>query len=232
MEKFTFYSIYADILKSMTEEEANTFATAICRFEFEDEKPAAWATDTQAFYWSTIIDMLQEVKAVESTGAKTKKYSYKFKHFEFKLSYYNVLKLLPSEKHGAFILGLYDFFVEGKQPKFGDKAIRLYFDACTINAPKKKRNKPKAKDKETADCHADMPEPTQADAMTYEQFKALHSDLEGELFGSGERYITDTDWADLNSKLATDAELAGQKHIYYLIKKYEQKYPKDKEGNE
>ena len=214
MEKFTFYSIYADILKNMTKEEANTFVTAICRFEFEDEKPAAWATDTQAFYWSTIIDMLQEVKAVESTGAKTKKYSYKFKHFEFKLSYYNVLKLLPSEKHGAFILGLYDFFVEGKQPKFGDKAIRLYFDACTINAPKKKRNKPKAKDKETADCHADMPEPTQADAMTYEQFKALHSDLEGELFGSGERYITDTDWADLNSKLATDAELAGQKHIY------------------
>ena len=232
MEKFTFYSIYADILKSMTEEEANAFAMAICRFEFEDEKPAAWATDTQAFYWSTITDMLQEVKAVESTGAKTKKYSYKFKHFEFKRSYHNALKHLPSEKHGAFVLGLYDFFVEGKQPKFGDKTIKLYFDACTINAPKKKRSKPKPKDKETADCPADMPEPTQADAMTYEQFKALHPDLEGELFGSGERYIKDTDWADLHSKLAIDTELADQKHIYYLIKKYEQKYPKDKEGNE
>ena len=232
MEKFTFYSIYADILKSMTEEEANAFAMAICRFEFEDEKPAAWATDTQAFYWSTITDMLQEVKAVESTGAKTKKYSYKFKHFEFKRSYHNALKLLPSEKHGAFVLGLYDFFVEGKQPKFGDKTIKLYFDACTINAPKKKRSKPKPKDKKTADCPADMPEPTQADAMTYEQFKALHPDLEGELFGSGERYIKDTDWADLHSKLAIDTELADQKHIYYLIKKYEQKYPKDKEGNE
>ena len=68
--------------------------------------------------------------------------------------------------------------------------------------------------------------------MTYEQFKALHPDLEGELFGSGERYIKDTDWADLHSKLAIDTELADQKHIYYLIKKYEQKYPKDKEGNE
>ena len=232
MEKFTFYSIYADILKNMTEEEANSFATAICRYEFEDKLPTEWTTDVQEFYWSTIADMLQEIKAVESKDEKIKKYSYKFKHFEFKRSYYNALKLLPAEKHAAFVLGLYDFFAEGRQPKFGDRTMKLYFDACTINAPKKRCGKAKAKDRATADCPANIPKQTQTEAMTYGQFKTLHPDLDGELYSSGERYINSTDWADLNSKLSTDTELANQKHIYYLIKKYEQKYPKDKEGNE
>lgn len=231
MEKFTFYSIYADILKSMAGKEANAFATAICRFEFEDEKPAAWATDTQAFYWSTITDMLQEVKAVESTGAKTKNTAINSNTSSLNAATTTPLNCYRQEKHGAFVLGLYDFFVDGKQPKFGDKTIKLYFDACTINAPKKKRSKPKPKDKETADCPADMPQPTQVETMTYEQFKALHP-TSRRAYGNGERYINEMDWADLHSKLATDAELASQKHIYYLIKKYEQKYPKDKEGNE
>lgn len=150
--------------------------------------------------------MLQEVKAVESKNEKTKKYSYKFRHFEFKRSYYNALKLLPAEKHGAFVLELYDFFAESRQPKFGDKTMKLYFDSCTINAPKKRRGNAKAKDRETEHCPANIPKQTQPEAMTYERFKTLHHKLDGELYSSGERYINSTDWADLHSKLSTDTK--------------------------
>lgn len=60
--------------------------------------------------------------------------------------------------------------------------------------------------------------------LTYEQFRSAHPDLQGDLFGSAERYKTTLDWSDVATKLGRDIDLQNECDIYRLIKRYEQKY--------
>ena len=60
--------------------------------------------------------------------------------------------------------------------------------------------------------------------LTYEQFRSSHPDLQGDLFGSAERYKTALDWSDVATKLGRDIDLQRECDIYRLIKRYEQKY--------
>ena len=60
--------------------------------------------------------------------------------------------------------------------------------------------------------------------LTYEQFRSAHPDLQGDLFGSAERYKTTLDWSDVAAKLGRDMDLQRECDIYRLIKRYEQKY--------
>ena len=68
----------------------------------------------------------------------------------------------------------------------------------------------------------EQPKPTQG--MTYEQFRNAHTDIQGTLYGSSERYITDLDWTDVAAKFEVDEELNKVRNIYYLARNYEQKY--------
>lgn len=65
-----------------------------------------------------------------------------------------------------------------------------------------------------------MPQGTQ----TYEDFRNAHSDIEGSLFGSAERYKQALNWSDVAAKMERDEELQKERNIFHLAKKYEQKY--------
>ena len=73
-----------------------------------------------------------------------------------------------------------------------------------------------------------MPQGIQADApqekLTYEDFRAAHSDIQGSLFGNAERYKSELNWSDVAAKRATDEELQKERNIFYLVRSYEQKY--------
>lgn len=60
--------------------------------------------------------------------------------------------------------------------------------------------------------------------LKYEQFRSSHPDLQGDLFGSAERYKTALDWSDVAAKLKAETDLQRECDIYRLIKQYEQKY--------
>lgn len=60
--------------------------------------------------------------------------------------------------------------------------------------------------------------------MTYEQFRSAYPDIQGNLYGASERYITDLDWADVAVKFEADEELGKVRNIYCLARNYEQKY--------
>ena len=72
------------------------------------------------------------------------------------------------------------------------------------------------------------PQGIQADApqekLTYEDFRAAHSDIQGSLFGSAERYKSELNWSDVAAKRATDEELKNERNIFRLARSYEQKY--------
>lgn len=63
-----------------------------------------------------------------------------------------------------------------------------------------------------------------AETITYEEFRRKYSEIQGELYGSAERYKTALDWAEVVAKVETDIDLQNETNIYRLTQKYVQRY--------
>ncbi len=204
LKQFTFYDLYADILNSLNDVDAGKFAKRICEYEFENAEPTDVMTDKEIFYWSNISDMLAEVKEIEMQGKMPKKYNLRAKHFTFYDTYFNAMKLLNDRQCGMFVKAVCEYMFGGVMPDFNDK---------TMQGNVKKKQK-----KETGE------EKIPAEIMTYEEFRHKYPEIQGELYGSAERYKTALDWVDVAAKVETDIVLQSEANIYRLTQKYVQRY--------
>lgn len=250
LKQFTFYELYEEILNCLTDTQAGKMAKRICAYEFEDTEPTEKMTDEEKFYWENLSEMLSEVKVIEKEGKIPKKYNFKSKHFYFLPLYYRVINLLNDTKCGVFVKGICRYMLHDELPKFEDKKVEGYFNLCKrqmdMSKQKKKAGskggKTKSVDKksevipteepaEQTSTPQDMPQPMPVEeqpkptqAMTYERFRNVHTDIQGTLYGASVRYITDLDWTDVAAKFEADEELNKVRNIYYLARNYDQKY--------
>lgn len=250
MKQFTFYKLYSDILDGMNDTDAGKFAMRICEYEFEDKQPKEELSGKERFYWSNIADMLAEVKEAESSGKSLKRYNLRSEHFTFYETYFDAMKLLKGNELGAFVKAICVYMFRGEEVQFKDKEIQGYYNLCKLKMDISKKRKScgsrggKAKCgvtkiKERAEqetdkqpvTHPDMPQITSVEElsepkedMTYEQFRNAYPDIQGNLYGASERYISDLNWADVAVQFEADEELGKVRNIYYLARNYEQKY--------
>ena len=238
MEQFTFYELYADILQSMDDVSAWKLANCICAYEFEDREPVEGLPDRENFYWSNIADILKEVKETERAGKVPKKYNLQSRHFTFYETYYNAMKLLNVRKRGVFVKAICTYMFGNEEPRFADRTIQGYFNLCKRKMDLSKRRKASGRTggvQKKKVCVVSpiedttlSPQGIQADAqqekLTYEDFRAAHSDIQGSLFGSAERYKSDLNWNDVAAMYETDEELKKERNIFHLARRYEQKY--------
>ena len=238
MEQFTFYELYAHILQSMDDVSAGKLASNICAYEFEDREPDGEMTDKENFYWSNIADILREVKEAERAGKKPKKYNLQSRHFTFYATYYNAMKLLNVRKRGIFVKAVCAYMFEDKPPAFEDKTIQGYFNLCKRKMDVSKKRKAsgrtggtREKKMQTVPPMTKQSAPKSQEILTYEEFRAAYPDIQGNLFGSGQAYEPALDWSDVALKFETDEELRKERNIYYLAKKYEQKYGQTSQAN-
>ena len=250
LKQFTFYKLYADILDGMNDTDAGKFAMRICEYEFEDKQTEEELSGKEGFYWSNISDMLAEVREAENSGKSLKKFNLRSEHFTFYETYFDAMKLLSGNNLGAFVKAICAYMFCGQEAQFKDREMQGYFNLCKrkMDISKKRKSggsrggKVKcgvSKIEERANQEADkqpvtpqdipkitpveeQPEPKEG--MTYEQFRSAYPDIQGNLYGASERYITELDWADVAAKFEADEELGKVRNIYYLARNYEQKY--------
>ncbi len=67
-------------------------------------------------------------------------------------------------------------------------------------------------------------EATLNETMTYDEFRQKYHEIQGELYGSAERYKTALDWTKVAERLGTDIDLRAEANIYRLTQKYVQRY--------
>ena len=250
MKQFTFYKLYSDILDGMNDTDAGKFAMRICEYEFEDKQPEEELSGKERFYWSNISDMLAEVKEAESSGKSLKKFNLRSEHFTFYETYFDAMKLLKGGDLGAFVKAICAYMFRGEVAQFKDKEIQGYYNLCKLKMDISKKRKScesrggKAKcgtikieasakqetDKQPVTSQY-MPkitpveeQPESKEGMTYERFRSAYPDIQGNLYGASERYISDLNWADVAAKFEADEELGKVRNIYYLARNYEQKY--------
>ena len=237
MEQFTFYELYADILQGTDDVSAGKLASCICAYEFEDREPDGEMTDKERFYWSNIADILKEVKETERAGKKPKKYDLQSRHFTFYETYYNAMKLLNVRKRGIFVKAICAYMFEDKPPAFEDKTIQGYFNLCKRKMDVSKKRKVSGSTGGTREkrIYAASPiedaTPTPQEMLTYGDFRAAYPDIQGNLFGTGQAYESALDWSDVALKFETDEGLRKERNIYYLARKYEQKYGQTSQAN-
>lgn len=238
MEQFTFYEWYADILQSMDDISAGKLANCICAYEFEDREPMEQLSDKEDFYWSNIASILKEVKETESIGKIPKKYNLQSKHFTFYETYYKAMKLMNIKKQGIFVKAICAYMFRNEEPKFEDRTMQGYFSLCKRKMDVSKKRKSSGRrggaqkkkvgaaplTEETVSEVQRTETVTSPKILTYEDFRAAHSDIQGSLFGNAERYKSELNWSDVAAKRVTDEELQKERNIFRLARRYEQKY--------
>ncbi len=220
---FTFYELYADILNGLNDVEAGKFAKRICGYEFGNAEPADAMTDKEVFYWSNISDMLAEVKAIERQGKIPKKYNLRSKHFTFYDTYYNAMKLLNDRQCGVFVKAICEYMFRGVMPTFKDNTMQGYFNLCRRKMDISKQRKSVGTSGGNAKKKP-RKETILTQIITYDDFRQQYPEVQGELYGSAERYKAALDWTDVAAKVETDKELQTETNIDRLTQRYVQKY--------
>ena len=227
LKQFTFYELYADILNGLNDVDAGKFAKRICEYEFENTEPTDTMTDKEVFYWSNIADMLAEVKAIEAQGKIPKKYNLRTQHFTFYDTYFNAMKLLNDRQCGVFVKAICENMIGGVMPSFNDKTMQGYFNLCKrkmdISKQRKSIGTSGGNAKKNSKKETEV-EKIPAKTIIYEEFRRKYPEIQGELYGSAERYKTALDWTDVAAKVETDMDLQSEANIYRLTQKYVQKY--------
>lgn len=231
LKQFTFYELYADILNGLNDVDAGKFAKRICEYEFGNVEPNDAMTDKEVFYWSNISDMLAEVKEIEAQGKMPKKFNFRAKHFTFYDTYYNAMKLLNDRQSGVFVKAICEYMFGGVMPNFNDKTMQGYFNLCKRKMDISKQRKSvgtvggnvKKKLKKETEVLTES-ESMLTETMTYDKFRQKYPEIQGELYGSAERYKTALDWVDVAAKLETDIDFQSETNIYRLTQKYVQRY--------
>lgn len=227
LKQFTFYELYADILNGLNDVEAGKFAKRICGYEFENAEPTDVMTDKEIFYWSNISDMLADVRAIEMQGKIPKKYNLRAKHFTFYDTYFNAMKLLNDRQCGMFVKAICEYMFGGVMPSFNDKTMQGYFNLCKrkmdISKQRKSVGTSGGNAKKNLKKETEV-EKIPAETIIYEEFRRKYPEIQGELYGSAERYKTALDWADVAVKVEADMDLQNETNIYRLTQKYVQRY--------
>lgn len=224
LKQYTFYELYADILNGLNDVDAGKFAKRICEYEFENAEPNDAMTDKEVFYWSNIADMLAEVKAIEMQGRIPKKYNLRAKHFTFYETYYNAMKLLNDRQRGVFVKAICEYMFNGVMPHFNDKTMQGYFNLCKRKMDISKQRKSVGTSGGNAKKKPKQETQAAIETLTYDEFRQKYVEIQGELYGSAERYKTALDWTDVAAKLETDIDLQNEMNIYRLTQKYVLRY--------
>lgn len=115
----------------------------------------------------------------------------------------------------------------GIMPNFNDKTMQGYFNLCKrkmdISKQRKSIGTSGGNAKKNSKKETEV-EKIPAKTIIYEEFRRKYPEIQGELYGSAERYKTALDWAEVATKLKTDMDLQIETNIYRLTQKYVQRY--------
>ena len=72
LTQFTFYDLYWDLIRQSDDSSAGRLVRNICQYMFTDEAVDEPQDDKENFFWSSIVDLLEEDKQIEMRGNQPK----------------------------------------------------------------------------------------------------------------------------------------------------------------
>lgn len=139
LTQFTFYDLYWDLIKQSDDGAAGRLIQNICKYMFTDEPITESQDDKENFFWSNIVDLLEEDKQIEMSGKQPKNLNAKMRHFTFVDTYYKAIKMMTEAESGQYVKAVCDYIFDGTEHCFERGLDDTCLHTETYRARKSKR---------------------------------------------------------------------------------------------
>ena len=215
MTQFTFYEIYKDVMEMLDDDATRgQFMKAICRFMFEEEPVKPPKGNKSEYFWENIINVMTESKEAEKNGKRPKRLNMKMKHFTFQYAYYKAILLMTDEEIWQYVKAIYDYMVDGGEPKDLNNNVTLYFNLA-------KRKLDISKTRSIIGKHVGKPRKQTAE-MTLDQFLTANPHIRNNLYGNAVELVKDKDFSVLSDKLKASSKWANEQSLYKILSHYDE----------
>ena len=126
LKQFTFYDLYWDLIRQSDDASAGRLVKNIWQYMFTNETVAEPQDDRENFFWSNIVDLLEEDKQIELSGKQPKNLNAKMRHFTFVDTYYKAIKLMTEAESGQYVKAICEYMFNGTERKL-KSPIDAYF---------------------------------------------------------------------------------------------------------
>ena len=226
LKQFTFYDLYWDLIRQSDDASAGRIVRNICQYMFTNEEVAESQDDKENFFWSNIVDLLEEDKQIELSGKQPKNLNSKMRHFTFVDTYYKAIKLMTEAESGQYVKAICDYMFNGTERKL-KSPIDAYFALAKrklelsrkrkkIGSVGGKQERVKVTDKQVKSVT------NNAVKVSFDEFMRLHPNVQNDLYASRQYLLNDVDWARLDKGLNRCPEYKKCNSLYQLLVHYKE----------
>lgn len=226
LKQFTFYDLYWDLIKQSDDASAGRMVRNICQYMFTNETAIEPQDDKENFFWSNIVDLLEEDKQIELGGKKPKNLNSKMRHFTFVDTYYKAIKLMTETESGQYTKAICEYMFDGTERKL-KSPINAYFALAKrqlelsrkrkqIGSIGGKQERVRVTDRRV-ECAA-----KEVARVSFDEFMRLHPNVQNDLYASRQYLLNDVDWMRLDNGLDRRSEYKKCNSLYQLLVHYKE----------
>lgn len=227
LTQFTFYDLYWELIRQSDDASAGRLVRNICKYMFTDENITEPKDDKENFFWSNIVDLLEEDKQIEMRGKQPKNLNAKMQHFTFVDTYYKAIKLMTETESGQYIRAICEYMFNGTEKKL-KSPVDAYFALAKrkleLSRTRKKVGSKGGKQERVKLTDDDIDELTYGGEYTasFKDFKKLHPNIINDLYKSDEHLLKSIDWGLLDIGLGNCPQYKNCKSLTELLVHYKE----------
>ena len=225
LKQFTFYDLYWDLIRQSDDASAGRMVMNICKYMFTNEVVAEPQDDRENFFWSNIVDLLEEDKQIELRGKQPKNLNAKMKHFAFADTHYKAMKLMSEAESGQYVKAICEYMFNGTEKKL-KPPIDAYFALAKrkleLSRTRKKVGQIGGKQERIKITADEIEKKTRRDelAIGFDEFMSMHPNVQNDLYASRQHLLNGVDWAWLDIGLDKHSEWRKCNSLYQLLTHY------------
>ena len=226
LKQFTFYDLYWDLIKQSDDASAGRLIRNICQYMFTNETVDEPQDDRENFFWSNIVDLLEEDKQTEMSGKQPKNLNSKMRHFTFVDTYYKAIKLMTEVESGQYVKAICEYMFNGTERKL-KSPVDAYFALARrrleLSRTRKKIGSVGGKQEriKVTDKQVEMVTKTEC-GVSFDEFMSMHPNIVNDLYNSNKRLLNGVDWGYLDMGLDKHPEYKNCDSLFRILTHYKE----------
>lgn len=227
LKQFTFYDLYWDLIRQTDDASAGRMAMNICKYMFTNEAVAEPQDDRESFFWSNIVDILEEDKQIELRGKQPKNLNAKMKHFAFADTHYKAMKLMSEAESGQYVKAICEYMFNGTERKLKppvDAYFALAKRKLELSRTRKQVGKIGGKQErvKVTDEQVESITRKEKSAIGFDEFMRLHPNIQNDLYASRQYLLNGVDWGLLDIGIDRNPQCRKCNSLYQLLTHYKE----------
>ena len=227
LTQFTFYDLYWELIRQSDDASAGRLIRNICQYMFTSEEVHEPQDDKENFFWSNIVDLLEEDKQIEMLGKQPKNLNAKMRHFTFVDTYYKAIKLMTEIESGQYIKAICEYMFNGTESKL-KSPVDAYFALAKrkleLSRTRKKVGSIGGKQERIKLTDEAINKRTNKGdyQVTFDEFMSLHPNIQNDIFASHKNLLDGVDWGFLDLGLQNCPQYRDCTSLYQLLAHYKE----------